>query len=234
MPAAVAGFFVATVGLSAGVAAIATGILIGAAVGALIGGVTAALKGGDILKGALMGAVFGGITGGIGAGLGLATGLLGAGAPAAGAGVSEAALIGVAETGIAIPATTAAGPTIAGAGGVIPGPISGGTGTLAGGAGATSALSKAAGWIGANPEVAKVGAAAIGGGAKGILEGQSKQKELDALMERDRLNREAKQIRGLTLVELKTVLPSIGKFTETPAWVMPEAGLLGKKVQANA
>jgi hypothetical protein len=58
-----------------------------------------------------------------------------------------------------------------------------------------------------------------------MLEGREREKELDFLMERDRLNREAEQI-SLAGMENDFRMPSVGEFTERPKWQMEDAGLL--------
>jgi hypothetical protein len=68
----------------------------------------------------------------------------------------------------------------------------------------------------------------LGGAAKGMAESRSVDKEIDALMERDRLNLASKEISGLEEMDLKVVLPSVGTFMERPEWEMPEAGLIAE------
>ena len=67
MPVAgpVAGYMVATWGVSAGTAAVVGAVAQGVVVGAVVGGATAAITGGDIAEGALKGAVIGGVTAGV-------------------------------------------------------------------------------------------------------------------------------------------------------------------------
>jgi len=222
MPALAAGF-VSVLGITAGTAAatIATGVFYGIAIGALVGGVSAALKGGNILKGALTGALIGGITGGIGGAIMGPAGVTTGGIEQAGAGMisapGEAAGMLGAPVGVAPALGSVATETIAGG-------VTAGTG---GGTGFLGAMD----WINKNPDTAKVAASAIGGGAKALSESQTAEANLEAQMERDKLN----QISGLNLVELKTALPSIKEFANRPEWNEKfDSGLLGKKVQNAA
>jgi hypothetical protein len=227
MPGLAAGF-VSILGITAGTTAatIATGVFYGIAIGALVGGVSAALKGGNILKGALVGALVGGVTGGIGASLmgsaGLAAG--GVAEAGAGAGVGEAYATSMVPSGILGPPAS------------LPGAIVPTAAEMAGGgvaATGTGFLSQATNLF----KDPKVLAAGIGQAASSALDARTAKANLDAQMARDKLYLDAKKIKGLSTIELQTVLPTIGvgMFAErerpAQARVMSDLGLLGKKVQ---
>jgi hypothetical protein len=226
-PAAIGAAFVAmgaTAATGAAVTALVAAAYTYAVVGAVVGAATSLISGGSIIKGALKGAMIGGIGGAIGS----AAGLIGE-AGATGAGVGEAGLAG-SEVGGGVAPLAADEFALTGAVGAGAGGGAGaGAGAGAGGAGtgATGILGKAGEWIKTNPQSAALAAQGLGGAAKGISENMASQDTLNYLMERDRLNRDAIKIKGLTNIELKTVLPSIAKFTETPKWQMPQAGLIG-------
>jgi hypothetical protein len=222
MPAvAVGGAFAAIGGsLVAGTATSVVGaVFMGAAVGAVIGAGTALVTGKDPLKGALMGAVTGGVSGGIGQAL---TAGATAGTTTAGAGVKSGTEAGIGGVGVPVSGSAglegAVGPSI---------PI-GGAGPSAPVAptAKTGLLSKAGNWINKNPMAAAIIAQGAGGAASGIAEERAQDKRLDALMERDRLHYASQEISGLSDLDLKTALPTIGKFTERPEWQMPQAGLI--------
>jgi hypothetical protein len=59
-----------------------------------------------------------------------------------------------------------------------------------------------------------------------MLESKGTDKYIESLMERDRLNRDALVVKGLDTLQLRMPLPSIAKFTERPAWQIPESGLI--------
>ena len=236
-PAAVGtGLFAAGLFTSAAAAtAVVTAVYVGAVVGAVIGAGTALVTGGDVLKGALKGAVIGGVSGGVTSAL---SGPAVAGTQVAGAGVSgtEAGIGGVgapmAEAGVRT------GPQVAsGIGGPAGGGISSGAGA-AGGAGAGGGggglLSGATNWINQNPMAAAMVSQGIGGVASGISENKTANKQIDALMERDKLHYASQEISGLTAMELKTTLPSVGVFADKPKWQMPNAGLIAQWGGANA
>jgi len=233
-PAAVGGgLFAAGLFTSAAAAtAVVTAVYVGAAVGALIGAGTALVTGGDVLKGALKGAVIGGVSGGVTSAL---AGPAVAGTEVAGAGVAgtEGGIGGVgapmAEAGVG---TAATGAATSGTGPAVAAPAA--TTPAAGGSGGGGLLSGATNWINKNPMAAAMVSQGIGGVASGIAENRAADKELDALMKRDKLNYANQEISGLTAIELKTTLPSVGVFAEKPKWQMPNSGLIANWGGANA
>jgi hypothetical protein len=90
---------------------------------------------------------------------------------------------------------------------------------------ASGLLPRLGNWIEANPSQAAIASQAIGGAASSMLSSREREKELDILMERDRLNRDANQITGLQNVTVNN-LPQMGEFLERPKWQMEDAGLL--------
>jgi hypothetical protein len=230
MPAvAVGGAFAAIGGsLVAGTATSVVGaVFMGAAVGAVIGAGTALVTGKDPLKGALMGAVTGGVSGGIGQAL---TAGATAGTTTAGAGVKSGTEAGIGGVGVPVSGSAglegAVGPSIPiGGAGPSAAVSTSGPAPVAPTA-KTGLLSKAGNWINKNPMAAAIIAQGAGGAASGIAEERAQDKRLDALMERDRLHYASQEIGGLSNLDLKTALPTIGKFTERPEWQMPQAGLI--------
>ncbi len=233
MPPALIGAAFVSLGASAAtgaaVTAIATTVYIGAAAGALIGGVTAAIKGEDIIKGAVRGAVrgavIGGVVGGIGGALSLAVG--GTSAATGAAAIPEAGLIPPAGVVDPVIGVGSAGVPAVGAAGT-PAPAA----VAPGGSGILNRASGAMKYLADNPELTKVAAGTVGGAAKGVLAGRSKRQELEAEMEQNRLQLEASQIRGLSTMDLKVVLPDVGEFAKRPAWQMPDAGIIGRAKDA--
>lgn len=244
-PALIGAGFVAmgaTAATGAAVAAVATAVYVGAAIGALAGAAVAIVTGGDVLEGAIKGAIIGGVTKGIGAGMGLAADAGTTVARVGEAGVTGAEAGQIAQAGLgytaggAPAAVSAAAPAVADVasqagtvGGTVtspttlptpppttPPPSSGGF------------LSGATNWINQNPMPAALLAQTVGGAATGISESRSRGREIEAAMERDRLNILAGKVRGLNTVDLKVALPTISAFAERPKWTMPESGLLQK------
>ena len=227
-PAVIGAAFVgmgATAAAGAAVTAIVTSVYVGAAIGAVIGAVGAAITGGDILEGALKGAVIGGVTRGIGTGLGIA---------AEGATAVEGVSAGVGNVPAGLQAT-----------GAEIGQISSAAGQTAGSAAAIPSVATAAptgggiisgvgNWINQNPTQAMMLGQTVGGAAKGISDNRAADKELKSAMERDQLYIQSKKVSGLSMLELKTALPSIGAFTETPKWQMPGGGLIKEAQNATA
>jgi len=212
----------AAIGMTAATAAVATAVVYGAVIGAAVGFATSLITGKDPLKGALTGAVVGGVSGGVAGAIG---GAATAGTEVAGAGIAGTeGGIG----GVGAPAAAQAGlegsAAVAGGSGVAP--ASGVAGSAP--AAETGLLSGATNWINKNPMAAAMVSQGIGGVASGIAENRAADKELDALMKRDKLNYANQEISGLTAIELKTTLPSVGVFTEKPKWQMPDAGLISQ------
>lgn len=244
-PAAIGAVFVAlgaTAATGAAVAAIATAAYIGAAVGAVIGGITAAVKGQNILKGALMGGVTGFVSGAAFGALGAAVGPATAGTVAtegAATGAVEAGAVGTGEAVVGGLESAELAASTGNAGSIIPASAEVGT-SVASAAPAAAAppaqeglLSGAMKWINTNPGAASVIGQGLGGAAKAMFESRTKDKEIAALMERDQFDRNAKQITGLTDIQIKTPLPSIATFAERPGWVMPQTGLIPTKQPAT-
>lgn len=226
MPPALVGGFIATVSSVslASATAFVAAVYTGAAIGAVLGAATALVTGGNILKGAVSGAVVGGITAGIGNAVGQAAkGAMGV-AKVGDAGV-KAANLGATE--MAAASKAAEGYTALNTVGDAAKQMSqiGGQAAQAGTQAGTGLLSRAVDAIRTSPNIAKIGGEALSGAAKAMLESRTRDKELDFLMERDRLNREAEQI-DLTGMGNDFRLPSVGEFTERPAWQMEDAGLL--------
>lgn len=233
-PAAVGAAFVAlgaSAATGAAITALVTAAYVGAAVGAVVGAATSLITGGNPLKGALKGAVLGFVSGGVLKGVGMAM---------SGAGVAGEA--GVAEAGM-----STAGESVSAAGSAPAGLEAGvpelreavaknatvGTGTVAAPTPPPSVpptgeglLSNAMKWINANPNAASGIGQGLAGAGKAMLESRSTDKYIEALMERDRLNREALQVKGLDTLQIRMPLPSIAKFTERPSWRFPENGLI--------
>lgn len=229
-PAAVGAAFVAIGASAATGAAVATfvaAVYVGAAIGAVVGAATSLITGGNILEGAIKGAVIGGITRGVGSFLGPAST---AGTAVGGVGEAGTGAIQAGEAGLS--AGTAAGSTA--------GTITSEGATFAIGEGLSNAgnvvantpaatggvLSKMGGWIEANPSQAAIASQAIGGAAKGMYESRASKKEIDALMERDRLNRDALRVGGLSDITTRPTLPTISGFLEKPKWQLDDSGLL--------
>lgn len=245
-PAAVGAAFVAmgaTAATGAAVTALVTAAYIGAAVGAVVGAATALVTGGDVLKGAVKGAALGFVSGGVLKGVGIAMSAAGS----AGAGVGEAGVTAAGESALqgGMGATEAAGilegmgassaPTVP-SGGVASGATAVGLPAQTAVAPAKEGLlGRAMNWVDAHPGGASVIGQGLGGAAKGMLESRTADKEIAALMERDRLNREALQIKGLEDLDLRSPLPSIVSFADRPKWQFPETGLIwGGKQDAKA
>ena len=219
----------ATAATGAAVTALVTAAYVGAAIGAVVGAATSLISGGNILKGALKGAALGFVSGGVLKGVGMAMG----GAGSAGAGVGEAGL-----TGTEVAAGTGAGSEMTLGGGLSSSDLAqspvqvlkaGGTGLPPQAAAAPAKeglLGRAMDWVDKHPGGASVVGQGLGGAAKGMLESRTADKEIAALMERDRLNREAIQIKGLEDLDLRSPLPSIASFADRPKWQFPETGLI--------
>ena len=226
-PAAVGATFVAmgaTAATGAAVAAVATTVYVSAAIGALTGAVTAIVTGGDVLDGALKGALVAGATGGIMKGFGLA---------ANGPAMADAGISNTAATGGQVGGADIAGLKMAEAGlsqvptvgeSVAPNLASNAVQPTSGEG--TGFLSGTANWINKNPMPATMIAQTVGGAAKGMQDSRTAQKQIDAAMERDRLYIDSKKVRGLSGLDLKIALPSIGEFAEKPKWQPPKGGLL--------
>jgi hypothetical protein len=215
-PAAAAIGFSAIGGVlvSGAATSVASAVFMGAAVGAVIGAGTALVTGKDPLKGALMGAISGGATAGVGQAISGAATAAGT-AATSGAGVA-APTLPAATSGMMPPVPPSVmAPSVAA-------PVAAAPTTA--GSGSTGILSGVSNWINKNPMPAAIVAQGVGGAASGIAENRSADKELDALMERDRLNNSNQQI-NLSGMDLKTPLPSIGAFMDKPKWAMPTAGL---------
>jgi len=229
-PAVVAGGF-AAVGATAITTSVVSAVYVGAAVGAIVGAATSAITGGDILEGALKGAIIGGVTGGVGEALS---------APAqVGVNVAKVGVDGVtgAEAGHMANAgieAVSAGGTTGGVGGGVgggSGGSGGGSGGVGGGSGTTGGtgngfLSGAANWINNNPMPATLLAQTVGGAATSMADARSTEKQLEADMERDRLLIDSKKVSGLSNMDIKIALPTIGAFAEKPKWTAPSGGLL--------
>ena len=243
-PAAIGAFFTwvgASAATAAAATAVATAVYVGAAIGAVIGAATSLATGDDILEGAIKGAVIGGVTRGIGAGIGLAGN--------AGTAAVEAGEVGVkaAEVGTAglDAANTASQAIEAGTGAVSQtAPTAGTAANVAQAAGEVAKqapsggiLSNVGNWIEANPSQAAIISQTLGGAAKGMMDKRTSEREIEALMKRDRLNNE---ITGLSGIDAKMALPTISGFMEKPKWQIPSGGMIwegikvGKQQDANA
>jgi len=239
-PAAVGAAFVAmgaSAAAGAAITTIATSVYVGAAIGAVVGAGVAAVTGGDIIEGALKGAAIGGITKGIGTGFSLAA----EGASAV-EGVGTAAMEGVETAGAelghianAAPAAESAGAElghIASAGGSVAKDVATNAAQEVGKQTSGGILSNAVGWLNDNPAMTEIAGKTIAGAAEGALTNRAKQKELEAAMERDKLNIQSQKVSGLDAMKLKVALPSIGNFTDTPTWQSP--GLIKEAQNATA
>lgn len=234
MPAlAVAGAGIATaIGATGAAAAVVSATFVGAVVGAAIGAATSLMTGGNVLEGALkgagMGAVGGAVTGAVGAAV--------QGVGEAGLAASEAGVSGV---GADVAATEAAivetgGGAASGMSGAAPVGSAAQVGAQTGQAVTPQAnkglLSGVAKWAGGE-NGAEVLGRTVAQGASSMLDARSQEKQLKAVMERDRLALEGSKISGLTTMDFKTALPTIGAFTDKPTWEMPNTGLLWKGAQ---
>lgn len=244
-PAAIGATFVAlgaSAATGAAVTAIATAVYVGAAYGAVAGAVTAVFTGEDVIDAAVKGAVIGGVSGGIMKGVGMFTGAESAAAADAGIGKTNIAQAGLEE---AVP-----GP------GIEPGTFGGEKAIKAAQAAQAQAavqqpvsnfkpiaaappqqqpgiLARAGNWIEKNPTQAMLLGQTIGGVASGISSARAKEKEIEALMERDRLNIESQKVKDLNKMNLKIALPTVSGFTgrrpdwQAPRnWQSPKSGIL--------
>lgn len=214
-------------------AAIGTAVVAGAVVGAVVGAGTVLSKGGDlgdVLKGAVLGATTGAVTGTITGGLGsyLSAGTSGVGTGTVTAG--EAGLEAGGVSGSVSPATASALESAGSTEAIMTAGANTTGQSLSAGASNAAAqggmLGGAANWITQNPTQAMLLGQGVGGTAKSMTDARASEKEIDALMERDRLNRESLKISGLDSIQLKTVLPTISGFMERPKWQMPDTGLI--------
>jgi hypothetical protein len=200
-----------------------------------MGAATSLLTKQDPLKGAIMGAVVGGVSGGVMQGLSLAAGpsagVGGAGvgaAPSVGSAGLEAAAAPATEGMVDLTTGTIHGASQGVASGAVAGSPTGPAVILPVAANTTKQAVDAtnrgllSGWMEKNPYMANITAQTLGGAAKGMLESRTSEKEIAALMERDKLNRDALKIKGLTEIDMKVALPSIAGFTEKPRWQMPQ------------
>jgi len=185
-------------------------IFFGAAAGAIIGIGAALVSGGDVTKGAITGAVMGGVGGAMMKEMSMS------GSQYEPQETSNALPMGGLRTS---PRTESGMDAGMGAG------MNVGMGSRTN-IGSTEKkpsgiLDRATSWIEKNPSSASILAQTVGGVASGIAASRSADKELDYLKERDKRNINATKVSGLSNIELKTVLPQIDKFADTPRWVMP-------------
>jgi hypothetical protein len=195
--------------------------------GAAIGAVTSAATGGNVLEGALKGAGIGAVTGGVIGGLSssLSTGTtagmegLEAGANVAddisGAGgvnfmksaaTPTAATNTVAGIGeAAMPGATAQTPNLFGGVGDV---VKGATQSQTPGLFDSEFMQKNGG---------EVIGRSIAGAGSAMLQDRTKQKELEAAMERDRLMIDSKKIKGLSNIKTPT-LPTINRINTRTQW----------------
>ena len=226
MPPVIAGAGVIALGSVAGAAVVKT-VLLYAAIGAVVGTATALISGGDVrdgaIKGALMGAVSGGIMGAVGQ----------AGAASQAVGQTTAGSVSAAGPGMnpmnpgivaqgQIPQT--AGMTGGAAGGLISPNLTQQAPTAPP---STGLLSRLGGWIETNPQSAAIMSQTLGGAAQGMQESRTSRKEIEAIMERDRLNREHVKIGGLADSKVQPPNYRIDKFMDKPQW--QDDGLLSAR-----
>lgn len=207
------------------------GVLTGIIIGAVVGAAAAAATGGDIKNGALQGAVSAVAVMGMGA---LSVGSTGA-STAGEAGIESAGAGNLAvdlETGATstVPSSTSGAASIGNAAASSTPSISTGTSQ-----GSQGILSKAANWVENHPKVMDVAGNVVSGAAEAMLKEDEDKRTIEALMERDRLNREALKVGGLANLDTRSVLPSIGGFLERPKWEMkldqPSFGILNQQQQ---
>ena len=217
MPPVLVGAGVLALGKVAGTALVVS-VLKFAAIGAVVGVATALVTGGDPRDAAIKGALAGAVTGGVLGVAGAATAT--AGTTTAGSLTTAPAALNPMTPGIVAQGQIAAAPTTAA--------------SLAGGATQEAArgglLSKMGGWIEANPSQAAIVSQTLGGAAQGMQEARTSRKEIDALMERDRLNRESTQISGLTQSTVAPPSYKIDSFLDKPKWQL-DNGLLSARSQ---
>jgi len=231
MPAVAAGIVVGGFVTGAG-ATIAGSVLLASTVyGAIAGAVMGAVLGkGNVLKNAVNGALQGAGAAGVASG---AMGFMAGTGGAAGAGTKavEASLIG--EAGASgVGSAPSAGLSSGSLQNIAAADKFAASQKVAGGAGGeTGLLSRAMSFIENKPETSKILAQGIGGAAKGYMDQKTSQTEIDALMERDRLNRESQMIGGLGSLKAGTAIPQVGGFLERPKWVLDseDAGLLQRR-----
>lgn len=224
MPAALVGVVAGVLGTAAGVAA-TTAMVYGAIAGAVVSAVT---NKGNMLKNAVKGALSG----------------------AAGAGLASAGM-GTANTAVELSPLEAAGGIDAGqatagsqlsaveASGGIDAATKAGEAAKAGGTVKTltppaeapkGLLERAINWIETKPETAKILGQGAAGAAKSFIDKETSQAQIEALMERDRLNREALKVGGLAGLSKEPAIPQVGGFLDKPQWQLdPMTGLLQKR-----
>lgn len=230
MPAALVGVVAGVLGTAAGVAA-TTAMVYGAIAGAVVSAVT---NKGNMLKNAVKGA----LSGAAGAGL-------------ASAGMGMAGATGTANTAVELSPLEAAGGIDAGqatagsqlsaveASGGIDAATKAGEAAKAGGTVKTltppaeapkGLLERAINWIETKPETAKILGQGAAGAAKSFIDKETSQAQIEALMERDRLNREALKVGGLAGLSKEPAIPQVGGFLDKPQWQLdPMTGLLQKR-----
>ena len=219
MPAALVGVVAGVLGTAAGVAA-TTAMVYGAIAGAVVSAVT---NKGNMLKNAVKGA----LSGAAGAGL-------------ASAGMGMAGATGTANTAVELsPLEAAVELSALEAAGGIDAATKAGEAAKAGGTVKTltppaeapkGLLERAINWIETKPETAKILGQGAAGAAKSFIDKETSQAQIEALMERDRLNREALKVGGLAGLSKEPAIPQVGGFLDKPQWQLdPMTGLLQKR-----
>ena len=239
MPAALVGVVAGVLGTAAGVAA-TTAMVYGAIAGAVVSAVT---NKGNMLKNAVKGA----LSGAAGAGLASA----GMGMAGATGTANTAVELSPLEAAVELSPLEAAGGIDAGqatagsqlsaveASGGIDAATKAGEAAKAGGTVKTltppaeapkGLLERAINWIETKPETAKILGQGAAGAAKSFIDKETSQAQIEALMERDRLNREALKVGGLAGLSKEPAIPRVGGFLDKPQWQLdPMTGLLQKR-----
>lgn len=226
------------IGVSAASAtAVVSAVYVGAAVGALSGAAIAVARGDDILEGALKGAAYGGISGGLlkGAGMALSSATAPA-APGVGPTIANASKDAAASQSIGGAITEATGGGIAettagGMGTVIKAPqlalqTAKEAATTSGG----GVLTRISDYINKNPESSKIIGSTLGGVAQGAMAGIQQDSNLEAELERAKLNRQPR-ITDLSQLNLSPEVPSVRGFKSLPRYSVDSE--TGRIVRAN-
>jgi hypothetical protein len=222
----------ATAAATATATAVVSAVYTGAIYGAVIGAATSALTGGDILQGALKGAIIGGITGGIAKGFSIASsGGVGSGGGLAGTpgNIGESALKTTGEVASSAQSVPS--------GLLEPGVAADALGNTAESFNlATNVvektpelLQKGVNFIESRPNVGLLAGQTLSGIAQGAMEGEAANDQLALAMERDRLARDARKIKGITDLNLEPGRPTVMGFKSPTIYKYdPETGGLVK------
>jgi hypothetical protein len=214
MTASTVGSAFTALGASSTTATFASAVYTSAVTGALVGAAMAAISGDDITSGALKGAAVGGVTGAVSASMNNqtttqpATGDAGLAPVQTGDVTTETPATQVPKTETQMqpsqttPQAATAQPQVSEEQGGL--------------------LSKATKWIEKNPKQAELVGKTLGSAAKAMLESRTREKELEAAMERAKLQNPRIKLSG---VKTKSVIPNIAGFAEKPEWSLDNQGL---------